>query len=493
MGKVIGGGATLNRLNYDRGARSDYDAWGELGNRGWSWNELFPYFLRHERFTPPSQEEAARTGATWDMRAHGTNGPIHTSFGGNTSYDSPYFFDAMREFGVQKLQEGNNGNALAAFWCPATIDPRTMTRSYGKTAHYEPNIGRQNFQVLTGHQTTRILFSGERHRANAVEFSTGPRAESRTARARREVILAAGPIGTTRLLQVSGVGPESLLRSLNIPTVVDLPGVGANYQDHALTRVARPFNNSRQPVVPNDVAQALYQTNRTGPLTGNGYALAFIPLNNFTSNARQLVEEYLSGDQARFLPAGTHPTVIEGYNAQMRLYRRQLAGNSMSALEIIFGPASLTVSNRPLSRGTVQITSSDPFVYPRIDLRYLSHPFDLRTMTLGLQFSRRVMAARAFAPLSPGNETVPGPAIQTQEQLENHIRSQYTTINHSSGTCSMLPRRLGGVVDERLRVYGVQGLRIVDASVLPLIPGAHIMATVYAVAERAAEFIARDN
>lgn len=348
----------------------------------------------------------------------------------------------------------------------------------------------------------------------------------------KDVILAAGAVHTAQILQLSGIGPAALLKPLGIDVVADLP-VGLNFQDHPTNMgfaFQRTFVNtshaafdglyyhtltcsfpasvlnepSLNPNLYDDAAffnasWDEYMANRTGPLTwafGNNRVV--LSLQNLTSNYQELIDEFLhDNDTSQYLDDWykQYPTLEAGYKIQHQILSRVISEQHGSVMENTFGGSAggAFVVIKPLSRGTVLINSTNPdpiLGAPLVDYQALTHPLDMKIAIEGVRMARRLLSAPSLAPLQPV-ETVPGANVTTDEQIEEAIRtSLYRPANaHPCCTAAMMPLELGGVVDPQLRVYGVQGLRIVDASILPLIPSAHTQETMYAVAEKAADII----
>ncbi|QSZ34072.1 hypothetical protein DSL72_005660 [Monilinia vaccinii-corymbosi] len=291
--------------------------------------------------------------------------------------------------------------------------------------------------------------------------------------ATKEVVLAAGAIHSPQLLQLSGIGDPSLLEQLGINTVVSLPGVGANFQDHPLLR-------------------SVTSCELLGPYSTEGVsAYAFIGTSSFTNKTLQIVSSASSITPASYLPSDVDPSVLVGYEAQYEILTRDLASKNVPIMEFIFsGGAVYAILQHPFSRGSVVITSTDPFTPPSTNPGFLSHQTDLLLLSAAGKYARTIMKTPAFAPLSPV-EIVPGPSVQTEADFEAWVRSTINTTFHPSGSTSMMKRRYGGVVDSDYRVYGVQKLRVVDAGTFPMIQAAHLQATVYAMAERASDIIKR--
>jgi hypothetical protein len=229
-----------------------------------------------------------------------------------------------------------------------------------------------------------------------------------------------------------------------------------------------------------------------GPYTtAGGNFFAFLPLSTFTNNSALNNLDLLATSQSPsiYLPPDTHPSVLAGYTAQHAILTRSLTSSDTASLEFIFDDSVIIPSlQQPFSRGTVHVNSTSPFAPPLIDGRYLSNPLDLSVLVSGFLYARKIRATSALQAIS-ALEVYPGASVSNESQIEAFVRGGVDTENHHAGTASMLPRELGGVVDSKLRVYGVEGLRIVDASVMPMIPAAHLQDTVYAVAEMAADLI----
>lgn len=501
---------------FDRGSASDYDAWEALGNPGWSFSDLLPYFKKSVTFTPPTPEVAAAYNYTWDIPgAYGGNGEIQVSF-------PPYQFPgqepvwaAWKEMGIEKPREAANGNAIGAIIAPSSLDPVMRTRSYARTAHYEPFRNRSNYHLLTGHQVTEVLFNNGDNstisrssplRAIGAQFiKTGTTLNKPlSVHARREVILAAGALWTPWLLQRSGIGPSPLLHQANIPVLHDLPGVGANFQDHPVgggvwNWSLNPFSPKVEDLSSNQTfyneAWREYVEEGTGPLTpARGSQAAFLPLRDVAGEEWEDVLFALrSQNSTPYLPASYTPTQHAGFAAQQALTNTLLSHPDSAAFEFLFGAAPLMqgVLMRPLSRGTVGINPLSPDDVPVVDYRTFSNPLDIQLATLLIPFIRRFNGLPAFSSLG-AIELDPGPNTTSKQSIQSYLRGAFApSLAHAAGTAAMMPLELGGVVDAELRVYGTEGLSVVDASVMPVLPATHLCATVYAVAERGADLVKR--
>ncbi|ESZ95058.1 choline dehydrogenase [Sclerotinia borealis F-4128] len=498
QGKVVGGGSCLNLMAFDLAGKVDYDRWVEVGGVGW--NDLFPYFKKLTNYTPPAPEIAKEWDIQTDPTAHGYKGYVHSSYPTFYWPSNKYFFTAMKFLGIRKVFDSLNGDVNGALWNPHSLDPDTKTRSNSRTAYWNSASNRTNLHLLTGHHVTRLITKSNSGGVSVAgveaSYSTSSNGSRSIALAAKEVVLAAGVIHSPQLLQLSGIGNPSLLGQFGINTVVNLPGVGANFQDHPLLRytttldIALSVNNLTRNATFNAEMLALYKFNRTGPYsTAGANAYAFIGTPSFTNATLQIVSLASSITPASYLPSNVDPSVLVGYEAQYKILTRDLASNSVPIMEFIYLDGSvLAILQHPFSRGSVAITSTDPFTPPSANPGFLSHQTDLLLLSAAGKYARTIINTPTFAPLSPV-ETIPGPSVQTEADFEAWVRSTVFTTHHPTGSTSMMKRQYGGVVDSNYKVYGVNNLRVVDAGTFPMLPAAHLQATVYAMAERASDVI----
>ncbi|KAF9878814.1 choline dehydrogenase [Colletotrichum karsti] len=464
-----------------------------------------------ESFTPSPPDHASLYGLTYDPACHGFDGPVHSSYLAWSHPNNTNFLDAMHGLGISSPVD-QGCNPLGAYLTTHSIDPRNQSRSSARTAHYDFISKRANLQFAVGHQVTKIILEtvGESVVAKGVEFVTGPDAPVERVMAAKEVILSAGALSSPKTLQLSGVGPASLLSRVGIDVSVDLPGVGANLQDHpfglTLASLSQgiPGNSDLENSTFDSEQRDLYYAERKGMSTSYegrwtdtiAEALAFIPLHNFTTaDKASTILSAINSNSTQYLPQGTDSTVVAGYEKQTEQIISMHKMNKTAAMELLYVDGGRSVVNilmHPMSRGTVSIASSNPFEQPVIDPRYFSHPYDGSVLVESLRFNRELLAAGPVKALG-ATETLPGIGVQSDDEILNFIKGVTSTEYHYSGTCSMLPKDLGGVVDSELRVHGVIGLRVVDASIMPLLPSAHTQATVYAIAEKAADMIMRNH
>ncbi|KAJ4992912.1 gmc oxidoreductase [Stagonosporopsis vannaccii] len=498
QGKIVGGSTKLNRMVFDRGAKSDYDGWEALGNEGWNWESLLPYFKKNEIFSPPVEEIRQEYNITWDDDAHGSEGPMHSTY-------SPFFWpttknvvEATSSLSIPISNDQASGDAIGGYFCPHNMDPEEYRRSSADEAYYDTAATRENFHLIAGHQATRILTSARGPvRATGVEFAASSNATVQSVKAKREVIAAAGALHTPQLLQVSGIGDPALLSSINVPTVVDLPAVGQNLHDHVFVMVVNAINTTltlNSQLTSNATfaaeARAQYDADERGPYTTPAADfLLFLPLSTYSNASASIHAAAVSSDASLSLPADVPAEVAAGYSASYDSLNAKLLATDSAFLEVIWGDGAMFLGlQHPYSRGSVKAASSSIFEAPIADSGFLRNPLDTLLLREGVRFARRFVAEPSLAELNPF-EAVPGANVTSDADLDQFVRNTASTLWHPAGSCKMGKREEGGVVDGELKVYGIKGLRVVDASVMPILPAAHTMTTVYAVAEKAADMI----
>ncbi|EKG20738.1 Glucose-methanol-choline oxidoreductase [Macrophomina phaseolina MS6] len=507
---VVGGGTVINGMFFDRGTAADYDLWEQLGNPGWGWDGLLPYFRKSENFTPPAESFAAEWNISWDLSAHGREGPVQSSFPVFQFGSTKNFLRACLSLGLAKPSDQASGNKAGVSWVPSSLDYTNQTRSYSRVAHYDRVISsRPNYHLLTMHTVSKVLFSDD-NAATGVEYFSRETGEVSTVTASKEVIIAAGAVHTPQILQLSGIGPKALLDSLDIPVVKDLSGVGHNLQDHPAIYTQWNFSNLPLPSVESldvnqtqiDEALFLYRTNRTGAFTQvdrGGNQAAFVPLSKLLSSSPSTYASILalaaSTSPTDIYPPSTPPSVLAGYIQQLARIIPQLSSPTEPVYEFTSGGSSTlpVVFLKSLSRGTVAITSTNASTQPRVDYRTIRAPSDIAVVRAALRWARTLMRTDAMLEMEP-HESLPGASAQDDAALDDVIRANANPgYQHVTASCAMMPEEWGGVVDSRLRVYGVERVRIVDASIMPVIPGTHTSSTVYAVAEKAADIVKKDH
>ncbi|KAH7559038.1 hypothetical protein BM1_03975 [Bipolaris maydis] len=507
LGKVVGGSTKLNRMVFDRGSQSDYDTWEALGNTGWNFQSILAGFIKSETFTPPTAVIQAEYDIKYNPNNYGTKGYIQTTFSS--------FFWPTTTLGIP-INDQATGKAIGGYFCPHNIDRKTETRSSAEEAYYASAQKRPNFHLLASHQVTQILTEkiNGMPKVTGVKFAASVGATSQQTKVKKEAILAAGALHTPQLLQVSGIGDPSHLASINISTVVNLPAVGHNLHDHVSVLVVNQRKKSisflenpkTDDITVNTTILTLgamqsnatlaaeirkqYDDSRSGPLTTpSGDFLLFLPLSTYSNATKAILSQAISAGPSASLPKDVPTEVARGYQAQFAALNKKLEAKDSAFLELIWADGPLLVGlQHPYSRGHVKAASSSIFDAPIADAGFLRNQVDITLLREGLRFARKLYATPAIASLNP-TEIVPGPSVSEDKDIDSWIRGAASTIYHPAGTCKMGPRDQGGVVDQHLHVYGVQGLRIVDASTIPMLPAAHTMTTVYSVAEKAAGII----
>ncbi len=468
-GKVLGGSSSINGLLYVRGQAQDFDHWRQLGNAGWSFEDVLPYFIK--------AEDQERGADEW----HGADGPLGVGDMRVRRDVCDAFIAGAEEIGIPRNDDVNGANQEGAGYFQLTT--RKGWRCSTAVGYLRPARRRPNLQIVTGAHVHHLCFEGRR--AVGVRYAVGGTGgsgelrmgsparrgplglEVQEARARAEVLLCAGAIGSPQILQLSGVGPADLLERHGIGLVHDLPGIGGNLQDHlqlrAVYKCARPTLNDE---VNHPLRKMLigieYILRRSGPMSmGASQVYAF---------ARTRPELETPDVQFHFQP-------LSADKPGKGLHRFSAFTSSVCQL-------------RPESRGRIRIKHPDPYAYPAIEPNYLATRRDCETAVAGLRMTRAIAGTRAMRPFVE-EELLPGPDARTDEELLEAARGIAETIYHPVGTCAMGPGP-EAVVDERLRVRGIGGLRVVDASVMPVITSGNTNAPTIMIAEKAADMIRAD-
>ena len=450
-GRTLGGSSSINGLVFIRGQAEDYDAWERLGNPGWSYKDVLPYFIKSE-----SNQRGADA-------FHGDKGPLRISDIGIKHPLVEAFIGASEELGIPRNSDFNGKTQEGVGYYQLTTH-KGLRASTAKT-YLKAARGRPNLRIETEAHATRVLFEGTR----AVGVAYRQNGSDVTVAARREVLLSAGAIQSPQLLQLSGVGSADLLRRHGVPLVVESPGVGDNLQDHLQVRL---IYKCSQPVTTNDDLRTLWGRMRIG--------MQWL----FARRGPLAIGIQLGGLFARAMPDAKTPDV--------QFHFGTISADVVAGKPHDFSGFTVSVCQlRPTSRGTVRIKSADPMTPPAISANYLATQYDRDVMVAATKLTRRLMATESMQGFIT-EEHKPGQRMRTEDDILEFVRSDGVTIFHPVGTCSMGsgPK---DVVDERLRVYGTAGLRVVDASIMPLLVSGNTNAGAIMIGEKAADMIRADE
>ncbi|KAK4183404.1 gmc oxidoreductase [Podospora australis] len=485
-GKCLGGSSARNFMIYQRGTKQSYQKWADaVGDPSYTWDALQPHFKKSVSFTPPSDTRFPNASAEFNVEAFSrtAGGPLQVSYSNYAQPFSTWMEPALNEIGVKPTEDFNSGTLMGAQYCSSSIRPESQTRDSSQTSFLREAMWRKNLKVYMLTLAKKIIFDNNK-RATAVEVDSQPFGLfTYKIRARKEVILSAGAFQSPQLLMVSGIGPKAELAKHKIPVIVDRPGVGQGMQDHVFFGPTWRVNVETLTRLAND---PLYVLSEFGKYSLKQEGVLANPVCDFLG-WEKLPRNRISRAAARILDATFPPDWPEveflsaaGYVGDFsNLFTTQPKDGFMYAT-ILGGLVA------PLSRGTVTLRSADTADLPLIDPRWLTDPTDI-SVAIGLyKRLREAFDSDAMQPvLADKKEYFPGPAVQTDSQILNTIQNTVMTIWHASCTC-----RMGktsdpmAVVDNKAKVIGVQGLRVVDASSFALLPPGHPQSTVYMLAEK---------
>jgi choline dehydrogenase len=455
-GKVLGGSSSINAMLYVRGQQADYDGWRQLGCEGWAWDDVLPWFRKSQ-----NQERGA-------CDLHATGGPLNVSDMRDGNPISDALIEACDQAGIPRYDDLNGKDQEGATWYQVT--QKNGARCSAAVAYLHPAMKRPNLQVETDALASRVIFEGKR--AAGVEFVQN--GVKRTAKARAEVILAGGAINSPQLLQLSGVGNGELLRQHGIAVVSNAPGVGENLQDHYLTGVRYRLKAG---------AASINAMSKGGRLAAEALKYLLFRKGLLTLSAAHVAafcksRPDLAGPDIQFhiLPATMD---LDKLFNQQKMELEDAPGMTIAPCQL-----------RPESRGWIRIKSANPSDYPAIFANYLSDPLDQEVAIAGLKWARKIGEQPAIAQYVD-HEMNPGPGFETDEMLLEYARASGSTLYHPVGTCAMGAGPMA-VVDARLRVRGVDGLRVVDASIMPRLVSGNTNAPTIMIGEKGAAMILQD-
>ncbi|WP_419320385.1 GMC family oxidoreductase [Caulobacter sp. ErkDOM-E] len=452
-GKVLGGSSSINAMLYVRGQQADYDGWRQLGCEGWAWDDVLPWFRKSQ-----NQERGAS-----DL--HATGGPLNVSDMRDGNVISEALIEACDQAGIPRYDDLNGKDQEGATWYQVT--QKNGARCSAAVAYLHPAMKRANLQVETNALASRVIFEGKR--AAGVEFVQN--GVKRTAKARAEVILAGGAINSPQLLELSGIGNGELLRQRGIAVVCDLPGVGENLQDHYLTGVRYRLKAG---------APSINAMSKGAQLAGQALKYVLFRKGLLTLSAAHVAafcksRPDLAGPDIQFhiLPATMDLDKL--FNEQ-KMELEDAPGMTIAPCQL-----------RPESRGSIHIKSADPSQYPAIVANYLADPLDQEVAIAGLKWARKIGEQPAIAKYVE-QEMNPGPGFESDEMLLEYAKASGSTLYHPVGTCAMGSGPMA-VVDAQLRVRGVDGLRVVDASIMPRLVSGNTNAPTIMIGEKGAAMI----
>ncbi|ALL14162.1 GMC family oxidoreductase [Caulobacter henricii] len=455
-GKVLGGSSSINAMLYVRGQQADYDGWRQLGCEGWAWDDVLPWFRKAE-----NQERGG-------CELHATGGPLNVADMRDGNVISDALIEACDQAGIPRYADLNGKDQEGATWYQVT--QKNGARCSAAVAYLHPAMKRPNLQVETNALASRVIFEGKR--AAGVEFVQN--GVKRTAKARAEVILAGGAINSPQLLELSGIGNGELLRQRGIAVVSDLPGVGENLQDHYLTGVRYRLKTG---------APSINAMSKGAQLAGQALKYVLFRKGLLTLSAAHVAafcksRPDLAGPDIQFhiLPATMD---LEKLFNEQKMELEDAPGMTIAPCQL-----------RPESRGHIHIKSADPSEYPAIVANYLADPLDQEVAVAGLKWARKIGEQPAIAKYVE-QEMNPGPGFETDEMLLEYARASGSTLYHPVGTCAMGSGPMA-VVDAQLRVRGVDGLRVVDASIMPRLISGNTNAPAIMIGEKGSAMILQD-
>lgn len=519
-GKCIGGSSAINLMALVYQSKAGMDAWAELGNHGWDWESMKPYYKKFQCQWPPSDEIKDALSIDYlDPEYHGSSGPISSSYPATLDPLQKAWADTWKSLNKTITGDPVQGLQTGGYTSTASVNPKTGERSYAGNEYYSRAADRPNLHVVTDAMIEKLELNGttpDEVVATGVTFShAGGR---HTAQANMEIVICAGTFGSSSLLELSGIGSKELCSRMGIRNIIDNPNVGENLQDHIM---CGPSFEVRDGVATADMmrdpsvaakATEEYQNSRSGPLAqGAGYSFAYTPLTDFLTaepkeDLKCLLDKYKPPSRASEQEKQHYAfirRIVESptdASATMCMIAVQVDFSRLDPKEM-FGinkpgnyASFLTTLAHPFARGSVHISSADPRAHPTISPNFYSHELDLEVVARHLMQIETFVRAEPIASfLKPGGRRLPQRYnANTLENAKEFARHNSSSMYHPCGTCAMKPRKSGGVVDERLKVHGTKNLRVCDASIFPINARGNIQTCVYAVAEKGADIIKED-
>ncbi|KAM0798498.1 hypothetical protein BDR22DRAFT_935042 [Usnea florida] len=512
-GRVLGGTSALNFMTWNRGCREDYDAWEELGAEGWGWKGLLPYFKKSETFHQPDSDHQAKHKSIFDPEQHGTAGPLQTTYSVTYGASHQYWHDTLHKLGIETNSSHFSGSNVGVWTSLTGVTPDKRERSYSATAYYRPNRGRKNLHLLTDAFVQEVVLEEEEGQwvAKGVRFVHG--GEEHFVGTEGEVIICAGSVQSPQLLELSGIGDPKVLNAAGVEVKVNNPAVGENLQDHMMT--AMIFEISPSIVTPEDLradpklaeaADKEYALSQSGPRTAIPSSVAYMPFSHFISHEELSLLGNSLLSQSTSISKPSDRILVDRLLTDKNLgqiewnfdvsnyspYFQSLPGKKYATM--------LQMLQYPFSKGSIHLppthhthrAKASAADKPVINPHYYAGPggaLDFKLMLASQAYADKICSTPPLANIIL-SRVYPDPS----SNLESWVRDSTITDWHPVGTCAMGGTRKedGYVLDARLRVYGTRGLRVCDASVMPLHVSAHPQATVYAIGEKGADLIGED-
>ncbi|KAJ2925508.1 hypothetical protein H1R20_g11585, partial [Candolleomyces eurysporus] len=530
-----GGSSAMNFFCWIKPPAEDIDAFEKLGNPGWNWKDFEKYSLKSETFHPAVKEVADAYPHTYVEKFRGTTGPIDVSVPIHAHTIDKIIQETLVNRGIKKIDDPYGGNITGTWIASNNIDPKTWKRSYSANAYLRPHQDRPNFYVLPNAYVAQVLWSSEKDAdgnliASGVEYIS--EGKKQTALASKEVVLSAGTIKSPQILELSGVGRADILSQINVEPKLLLPGVGENVQEHHFAWLVYELDTTQADHQTLDLFFDPEYAKESLRLHSEGKGLhrtgltsfAFLPLTTRDPVGTAKLIENLEKDIKERIDRGEIPPALA---KQYEIQLATLKDDGLPDMELIIFPgyfmpkeapapgkrfvSMLIALNHPISRGTIHAKSDNPLDNPEINPNYFKENFDLKVFLEQAKFVRSLTETEPFK--SNCTEVQPGPSCATDEQLEGklyiliywasadihslplteYIKTGHITTFHTVGSCSMLPREDGGVVDPQLKVYGTKNVRVADISIVPLHIAAHMQTTAYVIGEKAADIIKSVN
>ncbi|KAK7060181.1 hypothetical protein VNI00_000946 [Paramarasmius palmivorus] len=503
-GKVLGGSSAINGMYLTRPSEIEVNAWQSIASDGgntansWGWDAFYAAMKKTETFDAPSDDIAKEAGIQYDKSSHGTQGPIHWGYPGYTFPIVGSWTESLANIGIGTNDDAAGGQNWGGYIAGSSINTANWTRSYSRSGYIDPLPPRSNLDILPSATVTKIVFdtsNASNLTATEVQYASSAQDQAKSVKVKKEVLLAGGTIGSAQVLMISGVGPQDILQSAGVTVLNSLPGVGQHLQDHLSTGLVYE--------TPESTSTAGAMRAAGGDFVNSALFLSYINSATAYVNLTGLLgpdgasSVISAAKQARDASVKNIPSqdsgVLDGYKAIYDVTTDKFFSSEVGQIELLLsitggGIMIQAAIQHPLSQGHIYITSPSMFDKPVIDPGYLTHDVDVTIMREGLKMARRLGQA---APISGflGKETSPGDGVNSDDEWNTWLRGAVGTEYHPTGSCAMLPKAQGGVVNAKLQVYGLANVRVADASVYPFEFSSHLGAPTYALAEQAAALI----